>query len=122
MTTFYRSRRGCEFNVLVIAGRFEVFAMSLPWTESDRAAGWSLPAPYFYDSAIFEKERQHIFYKSWHLVAHVNELRNPGDFVTYNLLDQSVIVTRSKESGIQGFHNVCQHRGNRLLETPRGHT
>jgi choline monooxygenase len=95
--------------------------MSFEWSESDRAAGWSLPAPYFYDATIFQLERERIFLRSWHLVAHVNELRNPGDFVTYDILDQSVIVTRSKE-GIKAFHNVCQHRGNRLLEPPRGNT
>jgi phenylpropionate dioxygenase-like ring-hydroxylating dioxygenase large terminal subunit len=95
--------------------------MSIEWSESDRAAGWSLPAPYFYDATIFQLERERIFLRSWHLVAHVNELRNTGDFVTYDILDQSVIVTRSKE-GIKAFHNVCQHRGNRLLETARGNT
>ena len=96
--------------------------MSVEWSESDQAAGWSLPAPYFYDTTIFQKERLLIFFRSWHLVAHVNELRNPGDFVTYDILDQSVIVTRSKEGGIKAFHNVCQHRGNRLIDAPRGHT
>jgi carnitine monooxygenase subunit len=95
--------------------------MSFEWSESDQAAGWSLPAPYFYDASIFQKERLRIFFRSWHLVGHVNELRNPGDFVTHDILDQSVIVTRSKEGGIQAFHNVCQHRGNRLVDAPRGH-
>jgi carnitine monooxygenase subunit len=96
--------------------------MSLQWSESDQSAGMSLPAPYFYDESIFQKERLNIFFRSWHLVAHVNELRTPGDFVTYDILDQSVIVTRSKEGGIHAFHNVCQHRGNRLINAPRGHT
>ena len=95
--------------------------MSLEWSESDQAAGWALPAPYFYDTTIFQQERLRIFFRSWHLTAHVNELRNPGDFVTYDIFDQSVIVTRSKEGGIKAFHNVCQHRGNRLIDAPRGH-
>ena len=98
------------------------FQTQVTWSESDQAAGMSLPAAYFYDESIFQKERLNIFLRSWHLVAHVNELRAPGDFVTYDILDQSVIVTRSKEGGIQAFHNVCQHRGNRLVGAPRGHT
>ena len=98
------------------------FQTQVTWSESDQAAGMSLPAPYFYDESIFQKERLNIFLRSWHLVAHVNELRAAGDFVTYDILDQSVIVTRSKEGGIQAFHNVCQHRGNRLVGAPRGHT
>ena len=98
------------------------FQTRVTWSESDQAAGMSLPAPYFYDESIFQKERLNIFLRSWHLVAHVSELRAPGDFVTYDILDQSVIVTRSKEGGIHAFHNVCQHRGNRLLSARRGHT
>jgi carnitine monooxygenase subunit len=96
--------------------------MSFEWSKSDQAAGWSLPAPYFYDESVFRKERLRIFLRSWHLVGHVNELRTPGDFLTYNILDQSVIVARSKEGGIQAFHNVCQHRGNRLIGAARGRT
>ena len=95
--------------------------MSLEWSAADQHAGWALPASYFYDEGVFRIEREHIFHRSWHLVGHVNELRNPGDFLTYNILEQSVIVIRSKEGPIRAFHNVCQHRGNRLLDMPRGH-
>ena len=96
--------------------------MSVLWSESEQAAGWSLPAPFFYDPSIFQQERLRIFFRSWHLVAHVNELRTPGDFVTHEILEQSVIVTRAKDGDIRAFHNACQHRGNRLLDAPRGHT
>jgi carnitine monooxygenase subunit len=95
--------------------------MSVQWSESEQAAGWSLPAPFFYDPSIFQQERLRIFFRSWHLVAHVNELRTPGDFVTHEILEQSVIVTRAKDGEIRAFHNACQHRGNRLLDATRGH-
>jgi choline monooxygenase len=55
-------------------------------------------------------------------VAHVNDLKKPGDFVTHDILEQSVIVTKGKDSEIRAFHNVCQHRGNRLIDVTRGHT
>src|SRR5215472_10069749 len=92
--------------------------MSFEWSKSDQVAGRSLPAPYFYAESIFRKERLRIFFRSWHLVAHVNELRSPGDFVRYDILDQSVIVTRSKEGGIKAFHNVSASR----QSTPGGAT
>jgi phenylpropionate dioxygenase-like ring-hydroxylating dioxygenase large terminal subunit len=96
--------------------------MSVQWSESEQAAGWSLPAAYFYDPNVFQQERLKIFFRSWHLVAHVNDLKAPGDFVTYDILEQSVLVTRGKDGEIRAFHNVCQHRGNRLVDTTRGHT
>ena len=95
--------------------------MSLQWSESDQAAGWSLPAPFFYDESVFRAERMRIFFRSWHLVAHINELRRPGDFVKHDILDQSVIVMKGNDGLIRAFHNVCQHRGNRLIDAVRGH-
>ena len=78
-------------------------------------AGYSLPARYFYDEKVFQQEKSKIFFKSWHLVAHVNELREPGSFVTHDIFEQSVIVVPGRDGVIRAFHNVCQHRGNRLV-------
>ncbi|MDE2304056.1 MAG: aromatic ring-hydroxylating dioxygenase subunit alpha, partial [Gammaproteobacteria bacterium] len=90
------------------------------WSETDQAAGYSLPARYFYDAEVFERERERIFMRSWHLVAHRNELREPGAFVTQDIFDQSVLVISGRDGQLRAFHNVCQHRGNRLLQARRG--
>jgi choline monooxygenase len=90
------------------------------WSEADQAAGYALPSRYFYDPGVFERERTGIFFKSWHLVAHVNELREPGACVTHEILDQSVLVVTGRDGVIRAFHNVCQHRGNRLVDARRG--
>lgn len=92
------------------------------WTDADQAAGFSLPAPFFYDQGVFEAEKRHIFMKSWHLVGHVNDLREPGTVVAENILDQSVIVTKGGDGQIRAFHNACQHRGNRLVNQRRSTT
>ena len=92
------------------------------WSEADRESGYSLPARYFYDEEVFRQEKSKIFYKSWHLVAHRNELRTPGSFVTHEIFEQSVIVIAGREGELRAFHNVCQHRGNRLIEARRGKT
>jgi choline monooxygenase len=90
------------------------------WSENDRQAGYTLPAPYFYDAQVFEQEKTKIFFKSWHLVAHRNELRKPGAYVTHEIFDQSVLVVAGRDGEIRAFHNVCQHRGNRLVGARRG--
>jgi phenylpropionate dioxygenase-like ring-hydroxylating dioxygenase large terminal subunit len=90
------------------------------WSEADQQAGYSLPARFFYDESVFQAEKTKIFFKSWHLVAHVNELREPGAFVTHDIFEQSVIVIAGRGGEIRAFHNVCQHRGNRLVEARRG--
>ena len=90
------------------------------WSPEDQEAGHALPARFFYDEAVHAAERTAIFFKTWQLAAHVNELKEPGDFVTLEILDQSVIVTTGRDGVIRAFHNVCQHRGNRLVEARRG--
>ena len=95
-------------------------AENVEWSISDQNAGYSLPSRYFYDENVFQREKSKIFFKSWHLVGHMNELREPGSFVTHDIFDQSVIVIAGREGKIRAFHNVCQHRGNRLVEARRG--
>ncbi len=90
------------------------------WSVEDQAAGHTLPARFFYDEAVFQLEKTRIFYKSWHLVGHLNELREPGSFLTHEIFEQSVIVVAGRDGVIRAFHNVCQHRGNRLVESRRG--
>jgi choline monooxygenase len=90
------------------------------WSIEDQRAGYALPARFFYDDAVFEQEKSKIFFKSWHLVAHVNELREPGSFVTHEIFEQSVLVVAGRDGVVRAFHNVCQHRGNRLVEMRRG--
>jgi choline monooxygenase len=90
------------------------------WSDEDQASGYSLPARFFYDAEVFEREKNRIFFKSWHLVGHGNELRDPGSFLTLEIFDQSIIVVTGRDGRIRAFHNVCQHRGNRLVESRRG--
>jgi choline monooxygenase len=93
---------------------------TLDWSPADQAAGLTLPAPYFYDPGVFARERERIFFRSWHLVAHQSELAEPGAFVSHAILDQSVVVVAGRDGVLRAFHNVCQHRGNRLVEACRG--
>ena len=90
------------------------------WSVEDQEAGYSLPPRFFYDDEVYRQEKSKIFFKSWHLVAHVNELREPGAFVTHEIFEQSVLVIAGRDGEIRAFHNVCQHRGNRLIEARRG--
>ena len=66
------------------------------------------------DPAIYEKEIEAIFKRSWHMVGRINQVAEPGDFFVCDLptFRYSVLICRDKSGAINGFHNVCQHRGN----------
>lgn len=90
------------------------------WNYSNAETAQTLPARYFFDPGIFALEKERIFMKSWHVMCHKSELKQPGDFVVCNILDQSVVGTKGADDKIYAFHNVCQHRGNRLVNERRG--
>lgn len=90
------------------------------WDYSDADRVYSLPSKFFYDRGVFEDEKRAIFFKSWHVVGHVNEFSEPGAFIIQEIFEQSVIVVGGRDGRIRAFHNACQHRGNRLIEERRG--
>lgn len=81
-----------------------------------------IPAGPYYREDYFEAEREAVFRRSWLQVGHVCELPERGAFVVLEIevLRASVIVTRDAKDRIRAFHNVCTHRGTRLVDTPRG--
>src|SRR5436309_12199767 len=93
---------------------------SIDWVETVPERSLTLPARYFYDDEIFKAERERIFYPAWHCVGHVNELAEPGQFLTFDIFDQSIVAVRGDDGVIRSFHNVCQHRGTRMLDERRG--
>jgi len=66
------------------------------------------------DYARLENER--LWGKVWQTTCRLEEIPNVGDFVTYDIMDESIIIVRSAEDRIQAFYNVCQHRGRQLTE------
>ncbi|MEE3849036.1 aromatic ring-hydroxylating dioxygenase subunit alpha [Gordonia sp. LSe1-13] len=65
-------------------------------------------------------ERDKLWNKVWQQVGRVEEIPKVGDFLTYEIMDDSFIIARSGPDKISAYHNVCSHRGRRLVDTPDG--
>jgi phenylpropionate dioxygenase-like ring-hydroxylating dioxygenase large terminal subunit len=65
-------------------------------------------------------ERDKLWRKVWLQVGREEEIPEVGNFLTYDILDDSLIVVRSAPDKIRAFYNVCSHRGRRLVDTPPG--
>jgi phenylpropionate dioxygenase-like ring-hydroxylating dioxygenase large terminal subunit len=66
-------------------------------------------------------ESEKLWPNVWQAACRVDEIPKVGDYVTYDILDESIIVVRTATERIQAFYNVCQHRGRRLT-SGCGHT
>lgn len=85
-----------------------------------RPAGQSLEAPFYVGEEFFDLDIEAVFARSWLFVAAEAELPEPGDYVTVDLGSYSVIVVRDDDEDVRAFHNVCRHRGARILNEERG--
>ncbi|MEK7798688.1 MAG: aromatic ring-hydroxylating dioxygenase subunit alpha [Acidobacteriota bacterium] len=80
----------------------------------------TLPGRFYHDPAIYRQELQTIFSKMWLCVGREEEIEKPGDYLTRTVGGDSVIVVRDTDGGVNAFHNVCRHRGSRLLSESSG--
>ncbi|MET0451345.1 MAG: aromatic ring-hydroxylating dioxygenase subunit alpha [Mycobacterium sp.] len=85
-----------------------------------RAVGYSLDAEFYTSPEIFALDIEAVFAKHWLFVAAEAEIPEPGDFVTAQVGTYSVIIVRDDDESVRALHNVCRHRGSRLLEADCG--
>lgn len=87
------------------------------WTES-LGLGTG-PVNYFdsIDPEFYEDERPAIFQRTWLNVGRIERLPRTGSFFTKELsaAGTSVVVVRTAEGAIRAYHNLCRHRGNKLV-------
>ena len=80
----------------------------------------TLPRPLFTDVGIFGREMQRLFYRTWQCVGRAEEVPSAGDYRTFDIGGSGVLLLRNEDGELQAFHNVCRHRGTRILEAESG--
>lgn len=74
----------------------------------------------FLSGDYHQAEKKRLWPQTWQVAERVEDIPNVGDFFTYNVADESVIVIRTAADVIKAFHNVCPHRGRQLIDVPPG--
>ena len=97
----------------------ELPAMERPLT-AEPMTSFTLPSEYYTSPAVYEREKEAIFYRTWQYVAHRSAFEKPGDYVAIRICDQSVFVMQGGDGVLRAFYNVCRHRAHELLGEPHG--
>ena len=76
----------------------------------------------YYSEAHYELEKQRLFRRTWLSIGRVEQVAEPGDYFVFDLAvaDTSILVVRGEDNQIRGFHNMCSHRGNKLVWEEKG--
>jgi choline monooxygenase len=91
--------------------------MTLAGASAEMARAVTLPADQYLDPAVYQRERDTIFARTWQLVARVADLARPGDFVPATILDEPIVLVRGLDGELRGFFNVCRHRAGQVALT-----
>jgi glycine betaine catabolism A len=81
---------------------------------------WSLPQPFYTNETVYRADLDRIWRRGWLFAGHTCQIPNPGDYFTFEVDVDSILVIRGDDGAIHALHNVCRHRGMRLCSEPIG--
>ena len=84
--------------------------------------GRTLEQVFYRSPEIYQLEFRRVLSPQWLYVAHESDLPESGDFVTYDIAEDSIIVVRGLDGQLRAFFNVCRHRGSQICLEKSGNT
>ena len=79
-----------------------------------------LPPWTYHSEELTEVEKDVLFRRHWQLACHVSDVAEPGDWVAFDMAGERALVLRGADGCIRAFHNLCRHRGSRVVAGSRG--
>ena len=95
-------------------------SVSLDRAASGNAARGGLPAWSYDSDEVMALENELVFRRNWLLVGHVSQIPETGDFMTLDVADERALVVRGRDGEVRAFHNLCRHRGSRVVAEASG--
>jgi phenylpropionate dioxygenase-like ring-hydroxylating dioxygenase large terminal subunit len=79
-----------------------------------------LPVEAYVSADWYAREQRELFGRAWVFAGMTEDFARAGDYRCQRLGGSALIVLRDDVGQIRAFHNVCRHRGARLLEQGQG--
>ncbi len=89
-------------------------AAGADWPESWGTMPAGLGVGRYTDPAFARLEFEKLWSRVWQVAARVDEIPETGDYTTYRIGDQSILLVRSDTDAVKAFYNFCPHRGTTL--------
>jgi choline monooxygenase len=88
--------------------------------KAELADALTIPGPWYVDPRIADLESKTVFSNSWQMVGRADQVEKPGQFVTFTVAGEPVIVVRGNDGVLRGFYNVCRHHAAAVMTEPCG--
>ena len=79
-----------------------------------------LPTWTYKGQGLFDIELKKIFRTHWQLVCHQSDIPDRGSYSTFDVGGDRALIIRGNDDKIRAFHNLCRHRGSRVVGAPNG--
>ena len=89
-------------------------------TAQDLEAPVTIGVEAYISEDYVKAERDKLWRKTWLQAGRLEDIPQVGDFVTFDILDDSVLIVRASETEVKAYWNVCPHRGRKLVDVPKG--
>ena len=80
------------------------------------AQATAMPKDMYASPDILALEVERLFYRDWICAGRSDEVAAAGDYMSFDLCDQPVVIVRRGDGGLHAMANVCRHRMMRLVE------
>ena len=79
-----------------------------------------LPGWCYHNPELLELEKELLFKTHWQIACHVSDIPKPGDFYSFDLCGERAVIVRDTTGDVRAFHNICRHRGSRVVAETTG--
>jgi choline monooxygenase len=80
----------------------------------------TLPASSYHGDAAWRRDRDALIGPGAFVVAHVDEIPNPGDVSVFEIAGWRLLVVRGDDGEIRVFHDTCRHRAGPIVGATGG--
>lgn len=70
----------------------------------------TLPSRFYIDPRVLDDEQRNVFARTWQLVGHLSQVREPGQYFTTAVADEPLLIVRGQDGVVRAMSNVCRHR------------
>ncbi|MEM7410543.1 MAG: aromatic ring-hydroxylating dioxygenase subunit alpha [Myxococcota bacterium] len=81
----------------------------------------AVPKDRYTSRSFMDLEWERMWSRVWLMAGRVSDLERPGDYFTFEIGPESILIILQPDGSLAARYNVCMHRGNRLREPGRGH-